>query len=149
MTRLKNTGKSSEQLFEDFYKKRWGRKVFIHRVTDSAEVNGRHKGRTKAVVKAQPSDFICTVNGEMEYAEVKSSNNKTSFPFGSISRVQLGSAKLQKMAGGNYFFYLHNKVADMWYRVEGETILTIQAQGKSSVKWDYLDTHNFKWELTL
>jgi len=72
---VKNTGTDSEDDFELRIKRAYGKRAFIYRVTDSKEVRGR-SGKA-AFTKAQPSDYIVTIEGKMFYAEVKSSNNKT------------------------------------------------------------------------
>jgi penicillin-binding protein-related factor A (putative recombinase) len=137
---MKNTGADSENDFELKLKRRYGKKCFIYRVTDSKEVRGR---TGKAVsTKAQPSDYIVTEDGETYYAEVKSCNNATSFPFGQISEVQMGSSKRQYMAGGKYFFFLHNKITNVWYKVPA---CAIHNHNKRSFKWE--EINNYKWEL--
>lgn len=139
---IKNTGASSEEDFELFLKRAHGKNVFIHRVTDSKEVRGRSGSKT-AFTKAQPSDYIITEKGVMYYAEVKSSNNKTSFPFSQITTVQWGSAKRQVIAGGIYIYYLHDMNTNMWYKVPAQVLLN---HNKRSIKWKELE--EYKWDLT-
>ena len=134
---MKNTGSASEQEFERRLKAKCGKRVFIYRVTDSKEVRGR-TGLKTAFTKAQPSDYIVTQDGKMFYAEVKSSNSKTSFPFSQISTVQWASAKLQLMAMGHYYFFLHNVPADLWFKVPAHVLLT---HDKKSLKWSELTTY--------
>jgi penicillin-binding protein-related factor A (putative recombinase) len=134
----KNTGKSSEQIFEDRYASH-GKRAFVHRITDSAEVRGRTGSKT-AWVRAQPSDYLVTFDGKMEYAEVKSSLNKTSFPFGDITKIQMASAKKQRAAGGHYFFYLHSLVHNKWFRVPASVLLDAEAR---SLKWANLG--EYEW----
>lgn len=139
---VKNTGTSSEDEFELILRRAYGKKVFIYRVTDSKEVRGRSNSKT-AFTKAQPSDYIVTEDGRMYYAEVKSSNNKTSFPFSQISTVQWGSSKRQYIAGGCYFFFLHNVNTNNWYKVPA---FAFHNHDRKSFKWEELE--EFKWKLT-
>lgn len=135
-----NTGKNSEELFEELLKRKYGKKVFIHRVTDTSEVRGRSGA---GFTKPQPSDYIVTEDGEMYYAEVKSSNGKVSFPFGDITTTQIGTAKRQRLAGGNYYFFIHSLVFDKWFKVPGDVILDHQ---RKSLKWKEME--KYQWELS-
>jgi len=137
---VKNTGTDSEDDFELRIKRAYGKRAFIYRVTDSKEVRGR-SGKA-AFTKAQPSDYIVTIEGKMFYAEVKSSNNKTSFPFSQISSTQMGSSRRQQMAGGEYYFFLHNVNTDKWYKVPA---LAFHGHDKKSFKWE--DLTNYEWKI--
>ena len=138
---VKNTGKSSEEDFELKLKRAYGKLCFIHRVTDTAEVRGRSGSKT-AFTKAQPSDYLVTLKGKMHYAEVKSSNNKTSFPFSDITKQQWLTSKLQLLAKGEYIFYIQNMNTLLWYRVPAKVF---HDHDKRSMKWDELN--NYLWEL--
>lgn len=132
----KNTGVDSEKEFELRLKRAYGKKCFIYRVTDSKEVRGR---TGKAVsTKAQPSDYIITIEGKMSYAEVKSCQNKTSFPFSQISDVQWASSKRQYMAGGDYYFVIHNLNTNNWYTVPA---FVFHESEKRSMKWDEMEQY--------
>lgn len=144
----RNTGKNSEQFFEDTLTKHYLSQVFIYRITDTAEVRGRASQYAKfnAVTKAQYCDYIITCQGRTFMAEVKSSQEKISFPFSSITKVQWGASKRQVLAGGDYRFYLHNMTTDTWYEVPAKILHDIHAGGKKSVKWTELE--NYKWRLS-
>lgn len=133
----KNTGKSAEQAFEAYWEDK-GKAAFLHRVTDQAEVNGRSKVR--AVVKKQPSDYILTYGGSTFYAEVKSSNNATSFPFGDITQGQWTAALKQTKAGGDYVFFIKNMITGCWYKVIAERFLLHEGR---SMKWSDMD--HLRW----
>ncbi|WP_419902161.1 hypothetical protein [Kiloniella sp.] len=137
----KNTGKPSEKKFQEIYSK-LGKRVFVHRVPDNSDTYGRTKGKSVGGVEAQPSDWIVTEDGQMFYAEVKSTQNKTSFPFGMISKSQMRGARKQLAAGGQYFFFVHSLVTDEWFQIPADLILSTT---KSSLKWSELGS--YKWRL--
>ena len=122
--------------FQDYWKQ-FGKKAHVFRFTDSSEVHGMNKGRKGVNVKAQPSDFLVTYNDCTFYAEVKSSKNKTSFPFGNIRATQMSHAIRVYSAGGRYDFYLKNLNTGQWYVVPAKIIHEI-SKTKSSVKWSEL-----------
>lgn len=136
----RNTGKPSEQKFVEIYKK-LGKRAFVHRVVDAAEVRGRTKNGA-AWVRKQPSDWLVTEDGIMFYGETKSSSNKTSFPFSDITPHQKGSARKQIAAGGEYYFFIHRLATDDWYKLPAQVVLDSE---KSSIKWTELEP--YKWEL--
>lgn len=139
---MKNTGSHSEQEFQRKMKRYHGKKCKIYKVTDTKEVRGRSgSGSTKK----QPCDFMVTELGVMYYCEVKSSQNKTSFPFSNIKPHQFTAAKSQLLAGGYYTFMLHNLNTNTWYDVPAYIILSLRSEGKQSIKWDELN--DLIWEL--
>lgn len=137
---MSGKGKASERMFEDIFKK-LGKRAFVYRFPDKAEVRGRTQNGA-VWMRKQPSDYLVTENGVTYYAEVKSSQQKTSFPFSKIQPYQKGSARRQVAAGGLYFFFLHNLTTGDWYKVPAEVILN---SDKSSVRW--ADVDSYKWEL--
>jgi len=136
----KNTGTPSERIFVATLEKYWRKKVFIFRLADAAAAFGR-TGRLGLKDK-QPSDYIITENGEMYYAEMKSSTDKSRFALKNISSGQIGAAKRQIAAGGKYYFYLHQLSDDRWFKVPAQVLLDTN---KSSIRWDELGS--YAWEL--
>lgn len=139
---MKNTGKPSQTLFESRLTQRYGKRCFVHRVTDAAEVTGmnsRSSGRTKVViVKEQPSDFIVTVEGTTFYAEVKSTTGGR----WSRSKIEPGQFKAmtrQVAAGGPYWIYIHFITEDKWGFISGREFLE---STKKSWSYDDLDDWN-------
>ena len=138
---IKNTGTEAQDEWEVLMRKIYRNKAHIHRVTDSAEVRGMAGA---GFTKPQPSDYIVTVGGRMFYAEVKSSNNPTSFPFKDITLGQKAAAKKQMAAGGEYFFYIKNMLSGRWYEVPASIIFSVMEAGHQSVKWSLLE-ENHQW----
>lgn len=136
---MKNSGKSSEKTFEASFGA-MGKRAFLHRVEDASDLHGRNKKLVLTTKK--PSDYVVTENGEMYYAEVKSSESKTSFPFSAISTNQWASARRQVAAGGKFFFFVHNVITNQWFKLPATHLLSIT--DRKSVRWDTLN--QFLWE---
>lgn len=135
----KNTGKSSEQKWENHFTS-LGKSAFFYRVVDAAEVRGR-TGKI-GFVRPAPSDYVLVYKGRTTFAEVKSTQNATSFPFSILRTVQSAMATQILAAGGDYDVYVHNLITDTWYRIPYQVI---QATEKSSIPWSQLQ--DFKYVL--
>src|SRR5262245_53215631 len=116
----RNTGQPSQTIFEAMMTARFGTKVFVHRITDAAEVHGMNK--RAVIVKEQPSDYIVTANGDMHYAEVKSTTDDR-FKKSLIRKGQLIAARKQVAARGGYFFYVHALSISRWFKLPASLIL--------------------------
>lgn len=141
---MRNTGKSYEAEFEEYWEKK-GKAVFLHRVTDAAEVRGRSEpgARFAARVKKQPSDYILTEDGLTRYAEVKSSSGLTSFAFSQFEDGQRSAMLKQTVAGGMYEVFIYSIAKMKWYRVPAGVILS-QWKIKASIKWT--DLEEYVWQ---
>ena len=135
----KNDGTPSQDMFVEKMKAIYGEKgVFVYRLTDTKEVRGAVKasgGNAVGFAKATPSDYILTASGTMWYAEVKSTQDKTSFGFSCFTPGQWGGMKMQVAAGGQYIVYVHRLETNQWYGISALTILRAVADGKKSFKW--------------
>jgi penicillin-binding protein-related factor A (putative recombinase) len=140
----KNTGKPSETFFENVWI-RLGKRAFSYRIADAAEVRGRtgNIGTTRAT----PSDYVVTFDGVTFYAEVKSTQEKISFPFSLLKKGQKAAAPQVVAAGGGYFVFVHSLTTDTWYRVPFEVIAAVKAIGRSSIPWSEMET--LKWKIPL
>jgi penicillin-binding protein-related factor A (putative recombinase) len=125
---MKNTGAPSQIEFEAMLRRQYGKRVFIHRVTDSKEVTGMNK--RAAFTKAQPSDYVITADGQMFYAEVKSTT-KDRWSLSKIEKGQRAACVQQIAAGGTYWLYIHFVVPNEWYRVPGEYLLAAKEKSWS------------------
>lgn len=136
----KNTGKKSENSFEAQLTK-LGKRAYFHRLTDAADV----KGRTGVVgyQPKQPSDYMIVLDGQTSFAEVKSTQNQTSFPFSLLKPGQTAHAKRILAAGGNYLVFVHNLTTDVWYRIPMSVIEAVKARGNQSIPWS--DLSEFVW----
>lgn len=131
---MKNSGKSSESLFENTFNSVYGTRAFVQQFYDAAYLHGMNRRPVKA--PDQPADRLVTANGETFYAEIKSVTNGTSFPFSMIKPGQLKAARLQTLAGGLYNFFVHDLATDTFYLVPASQVLSTLAAGKKSLKWN-------------
>lgn len=139
----RNTGKSSEAQWEAHFSS-LGKRAYFYRVVDAAEVRGR-TGKI-GFVRSAPSDYVLTVDGLTSFAEVKSTENKTSFPFSILRRSQTGPALMITKAGGAYDIYVHELAQDRWYKVPYSFILQWkEMMSKSSIPW--LQLQGFLWPI--
>ncbi len=135
----KNNGKPSEDIFEQHWN-RLGKLAYCYRVADAAEVRGR-TGRI-GLTRATPSDYIVT-HGTTFYAEVKSTLNKTSFPFSLLKKGQSAAAPQVNSAGGEYYVFVHNLTTNQWFRIPYQVIRAVKELGKESIPWSELEA--FQW----
>lgn len=110
----KNTGKTSEDIFENALT---AVGAFVLRNTDLYDA-----AKKRLVTGNKPSDFLVTY-GETWYAEVKSIESGNRFSFSSIQQEQWRVATRVNKAGGKYFFYLHFMAEDQWFKVPASVIL--------------------------
>ncbi len=135
---MKNTGKPSEKIFEQRLAL-LGKRAYFYRIKDAATI----KGLTGKVgnVGASPSDYFIVLDGKTSFAEVKSTQEKTSFPFSLLKKGQVAHGIQINNAGGNYYVYIHNLNSDKWYRVPFGLIEASRNLGKSSLTWESLQTY--------
>lgn len=124
----------SEVRFEQLFS-RYGKRAYVFKLTDTKEV-----ARFRAKTKPQPSDYIICLDGEMFLAEVKESQNETSFPFGNIRTEQLAHARRLLAAGGKYFFFILQTRTGKWFCVPASVVLNCT---KSSLKWSELQPYEW------
>lgn len=130
--RIKNTGKPSESIFVTECEKR-GAAVF--RMRDAADLYGLNNRKVGAF--EMPSDYIVVSPRGMFFAEVKSSNNKTSFSLNMLARGQKAAAAKCTIvfAGKFYRIYIHNVTTDKWYVMDGADYVHKVRDGIKSIKW--------------
>jgi penicillin-binding protein-related factor A (putative recombinase) len=105
---------------------------------DASEIKGR-TGKVATSARSQPSDYILTMDGITSYCEVKSTGNKTSFPFNLLRPSQTGPAKQILAAGGQYWIYVHALALNRWFRIPYDAILAAKNEGLGSLKWSDLE----------
>ena len=137
---MRNSGKPSENRFENALRKLYGARVHIQEFYDAAYLHGLNRKPVKA--PDQPADRLVTLNGTMFYAEIKSVSSGKSFPFGIIKSNQIGAGALVTRAGGDYLFFIHDLQTDTFYKVPASLVLATQEAGKQSLKWSEMEV----WE---
>ena len=138
MSKKKPLWKQAESDFESFMNAR-GKKAYVHRLTDTAQAKAT--GGKKAFVVNQPSDYLGVLDGLTFFGEVKSSTNRTSFPYSNIKKTQLAHARRIIMAGGSYLFFIKSYALDKWYIVPAQFI--INNKTSKSSKWT--DLAPYEW----
>ena len=142
----KNTGKPSEQAFDDYWKTQ-GKSAWVFRFADSSSLTGLNGKKTQAL--AQPSDRPLIWNGNTEFAEVKSTQDATAFRFSLLRIKQSAYATMILAAGGSYNVYIHAMLSGRWYKIPYQKIkYTRDVLKKESIPWVDLDTEFQCFELS-
>lgn len=133
--------KQEWQKAEDEFETHWlqfGKLAWVHRFADAAEL----KGRTGAVgkVRPQPSDYLVVFDGHTSFCEVKSTTNKTSFPFSLLRTTQSAAATMVRAAGGAYYVYVKSLNSGQWYCLPYSVIMGYKELGKASIPWSDMET---------
>lgn len=108
----KNDGKEAERAFLDRIRSKGG--TVVERFWDAADLRGINGGRAVGDFP-KPSDFLVTQEGQIHYAEVKSTHNPKRFPFADIRPAQRSAALRQVSVGGAYIFYLFSYALGEWF----------------------------------
>ena len=137
----KNTGKSTESDFEDILRS-MGKKAYFHRLVDASTIHGLTGKSGQA--PPQPSDYVAVIDGITQFAEVKSTQNISSFPFSLLRTKQSAAAKQVLAAGGDYFVYVKSIMRGKWYRLDYKRIeLYKNTLDEQSIKWDEMPPWEF------
>jgi penicillin-binding protein-related factor A (putative recombinase) len=139
----KNTGKPSEQIFDQVWRSQ-GKTAFCFAFTDASEATGTNKRVTN--IKAQPSDRLLFNQGAVELAEVKSTVDPRNFPFSLLRPKQAAFAAYALAAGGTYVVYVHSLHLNLWFRVPYQKIISTKEAGRSSIPWTDLLAQEYQWK---
>lgn len=131
--------KQAEKDFEGFFAK-YGKEASVFRLTDTAAAKAT--GGKGAFVAAQPADYICVVEGQWFFAEVKSTKDTNSFHFANIRKGQIAAARRTIAAGGAYLFFVKAEEYDQWYCIPGPVITNTLRQ-KKSMTWTELEPYKY------
>ena len=144
----KNTGKPSEEIFDTHFT-RLGKRAYVHKFTDASEVTGMNKGRVGSGfvnVKAQPADRLVVLDGQMFFAEVKSSTAlHDRFDFKLLKKGQNAAGAQAIAAGGAYWVYYHHIATGEWFRFPSSDVLSFKAEGCSSINLEWLRATKKIW----
>lgn len=137
----KNTGKLSETVFENHFR-RLGKRAAVHRLLDASDV----KGLTGRIgdIPPQPSDYVLTVDGKTSFAEVKSTQDPTAFRFSLLRRTQTAQAAIIGAAGGSYDLYIHHLPSNAWYILPYTVVIAVKHEGRASIPWEALRPYQAK-----
>ena len=136
---MRNDGKDAERAFLGKMKRAG---AVVERFWDQSDLRGINKGRAVADF-AKPSDFLVTLDENIHYAEVKSVQSATSFPFSNLESGQTSAALRQAAVGGDYRFYIFSFGLGDWFVMPASQFALAVAAGKASIKFNTLT----KWNL--
>lgn len=125
----KNDGTSAEAAFEQLIEA-----DVLYRMPDQKALTGLNGGRRVGDFP-KPSDYIVTKAGETFYAEVKSVQSATSFPFDDIRPAQKSMALRQARVGGRYDFYIFSFGLGQWFCMPATQFAERVEAGAKSVKF--------------
>lgn len=128
----------AEDQFESFWKQKT---QFAYKFEDTREAMGV-SGSRRVFTQARPADYLVTDDGRTFFAEVKSSQHKTSFSLSNIRQQQWHCAFRICYAGGDYFFFIRHELTQQWYRVPGKDMILF-FKNKKSINWKELE--EYKW----
>ena len=131
--------KQAEKDFEGFFAQ-YGKGAAVFRLTDTAAAKAT--GGKGAFVAAQPSDYICVVDGQWFFAEVKSTTDRTSFHFSNIRKGQIAASRRTVAAGGTYLFFVKSEELEQWYCIPASVIHTT-LRAKKSMTWNELEPYKY------
>lgn len=132
--------KKAENDFKDAFSS-LGKAAVVLRFSDAAEakvLNGKF-----AKARAQASDFLVVASGETFFAEVKSSEEKVSFPHSNIRPHQWARSRQVLLAGGQYFFFIKAEVYGVWYRIPAQVLHVAE---RKSTRWSEIE--GYSWDPT-
>lgn len=126
---MKNDGTAAESAFE-------GRVAadVLYRFPDKKALVGLNGGR-KVGDFPKPSDYLVTKAGETFYAEVKSVQSATSFPFDDIRPSQKSMALRQAKVGGRYDFFIFSYGLGTWFLMTAPQFAAAVEAGAKSIKF--------------
>lgn len=128
----KNDGTAAEKAFETLIKA-----DVLYRFPDAKALRGLNNGRAVGDFP-KPSDYLVTRDGSTWYAEVKSCESMTSFPFADIRPSQKAMALKQAAVGGRYDFHIFSFGLGRWFTMSCEKFAEVVATGAKSVKFQEL-----------
>lgn len=128
----KNDGTAAEGAFERLIKA-----DVLYRLPDQKALTGLNGGRRVGDFP-KPSDYLVTKTGVTWYAEVKSTQSETSFPFCDIRPAQKVMALKQAAAGAPYTFYIFSYGLGQWFLLSARQFAGAVAAGAKSIKFKEL-----------
>ncbi|WP_037500548.1 hypothetical protein [Sphingomonas jaspsi] len=106
----------------------------LYRFPDKKALTGLNGGR-KVGDFPKPSDYLVTKDQQTFYAEVKSVQSATSFPFADIRPSQRAAALKMARVGGRYDFYIFSYGLGEWFVMREQQFAALCADGAKSVKF--------------
>lgn len=137
---MKPSWVKAEAEFESWFS---GTKLaYAYKFEDARAVMGALQSR-KVIVQGRPSDYLVTDRGVTFFAEVKSSENPTSFALAGIQKAQWNAARQVSAANGLYFFYIRKEPEQIWFKVSAVFFISLADAGIKSIKWEFLNQYRY------
>lgn len=133
--------KKAEREFEKSFEP-YGKKAAVFRLTDTAAAKA--VAGKRAFVAAQPSDYMVVLDGQVFFAEVKSTSDNTSFHFSNIRKAQIAASRRIVKAGAGYFFFIKSLVLNQWFCVPAAVIHNTIASGTKHLKWQQIQDYAYE-----
>ena len=117
----KSEWEQAQDEFQEKMEAKYGKNLFIHRFPDSKDVSRRQYnnpnkfGPRLTLIPPQPSDFICTLNGDTFYAEVKATSNTKGIYTGLFTQQKNARTRI-RAASGRYLYFVKNLNTGIWYK---------------------------------
>jgi len=134
---MRNDGVQYQKSFEAMCK---AQGFHVFRLRDSKDVNGlnKTKGGRRLAMFPCPADFLVAQPGSMVLTEVKSTQNKTSFPYANIEPAQRSAACICAVIGAPYNFWIYSIALEKWFILPAAEFATDIKAGKKSRKFEEL-----------
>lgn len=129
--------------FETFFP---GKDSFVYQFEDTREAMGIAQSR-RVFTKGRPSDYLITHLGVTFFAEVKSTQDATSFQLTRIQRAQWNCCRQVITANGIYLFFIRRESDQQWFRIPGAFFCALQDSQVKSFRFDKVEV--YQWNKSL
>lgn len=131
---MRNDGKTAEDAWLRYMQA--NPNTVVERFWDQRDLRGRNGGRAVGDFP-KPADFLVYHKGHLHYAEVKSVQSATSFPFKDIRPKQKSTALRMAAAGAgtHFLFYIFSYALGQWFIMSADQLAKAT---KSSIKFTEL-----------
>lgn len=136
----RNDGSAAEKAFKAWVNNH-GKRGYIYEFPDTKKIKGM-LGK-KGITLAQPADNLVCVDGELFFAEVKSTEHKTRFNKSHIRPEQWKTAVMVTAAGGPYFFFIRRETDQQWFRVPARYLVE-----NNRPSWTWEELTPFEWSIS-
>ena len=136
------TWKDVEKAFVDSFS-RFGKSAAVFRLPDTAMVKAT--AGPKAFLPDQPSDYVVVLDGDMFFAEVKSTQDAEAFHFSNLRKGQVNASRRAVSAGGKYLIFIYSFALSQWFCVPAQIIHhTSLVLKKKHLKWSELEPYQYE-----
>lgn len=106
-------------------------KTHVFRNRDKKDLMGINRGR-KVAAFPLPADYTVTHQGNLFFAEVKSTSDDTRFNYSQVEAGQRSAAGICTACDTPYWFFIHSLKLNRWFQLPGaEFVADIKAGIKS------------------